>query len=128
MTALGSITIFNKHQDYDASWCDEVVSIMRPNILGNLHPVTPRLPRAEAIRLFDKDLADAMKSDTPQRREIERLAGLVARGGNVALLCCCTPQPCHGDVVKRVVADRARAINAVTLFDASRSECRIFPA
>lgn len=45
-------------------------------------------------------LTELMETDTPQRREIARLAALP----DGVLLCWCAPKPCHADVVAAVIA------------------------
>jgi hypothetical protein len=99
------VVIFNKNQEYDASWCDEIVSVMRPNVLGNPFPITARDVRASVIQRYAAWLDEAMRSDTPQRREIERLRLLHQEGRKIALICCCTPLPCHADVIKKAVTE-----------------------
>ena len=100
-----TVVIFNKNQEYDASWCDEIVSVMRPNVLGNPFPITARDVRESVINRYAAWLDAAMRSDTPQRREIERLALLHREGKKIALICCCTPLPCHADVIKKAVTE-----------------------
>lgn len=95
------VIIFNKHQDFDASWCDEVINVMRPNILGNPFPIIGRNSRDFVIKSYADYLqAEMGKPDSLQRKEIERLRELHLKGENVGLICCCTPLPCHADVIK----------------------------
>lgn len=103
------VIIFNKHQEYDASWCGEVVSVMRPNILGNPFPIAGRNTREFVIARYENYLAGAMMChDSPQYREIDRLKGLHKAGVSIGLICCCTPLPCHADVIKRVIEKKLR--------------------
>jgi len=78
-----SIVIFNKHQEYDASWCHELVYVMRPSILENPSPIGGRVTRPMAIENFRSHLKVSMQSDTPQRREIRRLAKLHQEGKDI---------------------------------------------
>jgi hypothetical protein len=94
------IVVFNKHCDPDYSWCDEVVNVMRPNVLGNPFPIAGRNTRDFVIKNYAEFLRLQMMEDTPQRREIERLRALHAAGKNIGLLCCCSPLACHADVIK----------------------------
>lgn len=59
----------------------------------------------DPIGLFQVWLAEKLQSDTPQRREIERLAALHRQGKNLLLGCWCKPGVCHGDVVKAVIEE-----------------------
>lgn len=99
------VVIYNKNQEFDASWCDQLVSVMRPNILGNPFPVTRMLPRQEAIRAYKEWLVEQLQTDSMAWREIERLAKIHAAGGTIGLVCCCTPLPCHAEVVKAAIED-----------------------
>lgn len=101
------IVIFNKNQDFDASWCDEVVSVMRPNILGNPFTVTRIRTRQEAVTAYRFWLDGQMRSDSIVKREIERLAKIHKAGGTIGLVCCCTPLPCHAKSIKATIEDSA---------------------
>ena len=41
---------------------------------------------------------------------VEALAGRLARGHDVRLICHCAPARCHGDDIARVASERAREI------------------
>lgn len=97
------VIIFNKHANPDYSWCDEVVSVMRPNRLGNPFPITRHRDRNAAVVAFRAHLDVLMREDTPERREVLRLAAMHYDGKNVGLLCCCSPLVCHADVIKGVI-------------------------
>lgn len=102
-----SVVIYNKNQEFDASWCDEVVNVMRPHILGNPFPITRARPRHEVIRAYRDWLEIQLKTDSVVRLEVERLVRLHAAGGAVGLVCCCTPLPCHADAIKSVIESMA---------------------
>lgn len=100
------IVIFNKNQEYDASWCDEVVNVMRPNILGNPFPITGRNTRDFVIRRYADWLERVFADESSlQRQEIYRLRGLHQQGKAIGLVCCCTPLPCHADVIKKYIEE-----------------------
>lgn len=100
------VIIFNRHLNYDAAWCGEIVNVMRPNILGNPFPIAGRNTREFVIREFDRYLLAKMEDEnSPQYREINRLRGLHKVGMSVGLVCCCTPLPCHADVIKRMIEE-----------------------
>ena len=69
--------------------------------LGN--PYKPGQCDGDPIELYRRWLWEQIQSDTLQRREIERLAGLHRAGQEVLLGCWCAPASCHGDVVKAAI-------------------------
>ena len=97
------VIIFNKYTNPDHSWCDEVVSVMRPNRLSNPFSITPHRDRKAAIVAFRTHLAGLIEKDTSERREVLRLTALHQAGKNIGLLCCCAPLECHADVIKEVI-------------------------
>jgi hypothetical protein len=98
------VILFNKNKDYDASWCDEIVSIMRPFVLGNPYPITPTQSRAVVIEKYAAHIFNEMKKpDSLVLLEIQRLTRIHLSGKTIALICCCEPLPCHGDIVKREI-------------------------
>ena len=106
------IVIFNKNQEFDASWCDEVVSVMRPNVLGNPFPIIALHLRDTVIRRY-AELLRSSPADSPQHKEIDRLRELHRQGKTIGLVCCCTPLPCHADIIKaEIFADSASGILA----------------
>lgn len=94
------VVVFNKHMEYDASWCDEVVNVMRPNVLGNPFRISPTAPREKVIAIFREWLQGRAERDAVIKAELHRLADIHAAGGTVGLVCCCSPLPCHADVIK----------------------------
>lgn len=81
-----------------------------------LRPARPAvvrgMERGAALARYRTWLAHQMRlENSPARAEIWRLVEL-ARTGDVTLLCWCAPLPCHGDVVKQVVEDCIRRMEA----------------
>jgi len=101
------VIIYNKHCHPDSSWCDEVINVMRPHLLHNPFPITMYRDRNAAILAFEVTFNKFMQSDTPERLEILRLARLHQEGKNIGILCCCSPLPCHADVIKRAIVQIA---------------------
>lgn len=100
--------IFNRKEisqgTQDPTWCDEVVSVGRPNVLGNPFPIGrgPNSTRAEVIARYRRHLWEKFKANEPQvMEELIRLGQLSAEGKNVALVCWCAPLPCHAEVIAR---------------------------
>lgn len=55
--------------------------------------------RDESIAKFAVWLDEQLKSDTPARREIERLQAKWHETGTLTLVCWCKPASCHGDII-----------------------------
>jgi len=99
------IRVVNKYHR-DTRPDEVVVNIMRGTTIGNPFPMKDK-SQAERDRVCDeynlwlrKRYADA---SSPQRRELERLADLVASGQKLALECCCAPLRCHGLTIKAAI-------------------------
>ena len=107
----------------DPSWCDEIVSVARPSVLGNPYPIGqgPNSTRAEVIARYRLHLGAKFKEREPSvMGELRRLGRLDAEGKNVALVCWCAPLACHAEVIAHaaVVAHAQMAISKP-----SESEC-----
>lgn len=88
----------------DPTWCDEVVSVARPSVLGNPFPIGqgPNSTRANVIGRYRRHLWEKFKANDPEvMSELLRLGQLSAEGKNVALVCWCAPLPCHAEVIAR---------------------------
>lgn len=103
--------IFNRKMinlgNQDPSWCDEVVSVARPSVLGNPFPIGqgPNSTRDEVIARYRLHLWDRFQQEDPAvMAELRRLGDLDAQGKNVALVCWCAPLACHAEVVARAAA------------------------
>jgi len=58
---------------------------------------------SDAIDRYRRWLWEQLSTDTPQRREIDRLLRMHWAGQDLLLGCWCAPAPCHGDVVKATI-------------------------
>ncbi len=70
--------------------------------LANPYRLDPTRPREEQSEIFDQYkrwLWRRLSSDTPERREIERLAGLP----DGVLVCYCAPARCHSEVIRDAI-------------------------
>ena len=86
------VVVLNKHTDpvefyRNTGW--QIIDIMRPGPYGNPYPVK-RYGRLPAIARYRDDFAAV---------HVQRLYEAVKSSDRVALLCCCKPEPCHGDVL-----------------------------
>ena len=90
------ITVENRYR-YDG----EGVNIMRPSLLGNPYRVSD-YGRGNTIELYREWLRREWVKNGEVRRELERLVELAKRG-DLVLVCCCKPKPCHGDVIKDAI-------------------------
>lgn len=82
----------------------------RPSILGN--PYSHKfgeqkyltLTREEAITRYREWLIEQLqKQNSPQFKELLRLAQIVGKEGKLVLRCWCAPLPCHADVIRDLV-------------------------
>lgn len=74
--------------------------------LGNPFKLRLACEREATVAKYETWLRTRLEADTPQRREIERLADYAE---NLVLACWCAPKLCHGDVVKKVIEERLAA-------------------
>jgi hypothetical protein len=102
---MGTIEIVNKKNHKE---CEYDFYIGRPSPLGNgwSHyklPHTIYVPtREEAITKYSNWL-HANLENTTIRDKITQLLKLYKEGKTIHLVCWCTPQKCHGDVIKQVI-------------------------
>lgn len=59
--------------------------------------------RGQAAGLYLHVLREQCRRDSPQRRELLRLAWLHLQGVHLALQCWCHPNPCHATVICQAV-------------------------
>ena len=67
------------------------ICIMRPGYYQNRFPIGVCGTREEVIKLFEIEFIHKIKTDSFYLMAIERM-----RGKTIG--CCCSPEPCHGDV------------------------------
>lgn len=79
--------------------------IGRPSPLGNPYEIGRDGSREAVIEKYERHLEKALSAPGRIRDEFERLVGL-AEGRTLRLGCWCSPQACHGDVVKRKIEER----------------------
>jgi hypothetical protein len=78
------------------------ISIMRgKSALANPYRIGVDGDRAQVIEKYRHWLWAQLQGDVgnPVNMELKRLLA-VARKGSLALVCCCKPLPCHGDVIR----------------------------
>ena len=73
--------------------------IGRPSALGNPFKIGADGSRNEVITKYRQWLRAQWRDQGPARKELERLAQVYQRTGQLTLLCWCAPAACHGDVV-----------------------------
>lgn len=62
--------------------------------------------REEAIALYKNWLMDKLERKDPEVCKAMNDIWLMAKAGNVNLVCYCTPLPCHGDVLKEIIESK----------------------
>ena len=106
----GDIYVMNKY-DVDKNLRSNpkylVMDIMRPNVLGNPFKVFGKMTRGKAIESYRLWLWNEIcKGDSTGHMTplLELLKALSEDKKHIIILeCCCAPQPCHGDVLKRCI-------------------------
>lgn len=93
-----TITVLNKR-----TYTGPGQYIGRPSPLGNPFIIGRDGDRNEVINKFRRWLWKEMQSETPARREVLRLARVYREQGRLALVCWCSPDPCHGDVIANAI-------------------------
>lgn len=92
--------------------------IARPSCLGNkyTHLNTSKFAenivdtRQEAIFSYRKYLEEQLKSDTPQKQEMDRLYKKYIEERQLTLVCWCFPKACHGSVIRELLLIRSGEI------------------
>jgi hypothetical protein len=79
----------------------EYVDIMRGSVLGNDERMMSKgdYERSRVIGVYRSWLWKEVKKRSGVYRELVRIIRVLESGGSVALVCCCAPKPCHGDVI-----------------------------
>jgi predicted NAD-dependent protein-ADP-ribosyltransferase YbiA (DUF1768 family) len=99
-----AITVANR-KHFQGSGADNEVYIGRAmpgikgSVLGNPYRIGRDGTREEVIEKYDRELQWKIVERGDEYRELQRLADL-ARSERLTLVCWCTPEKCHGDVVK----------------------------
>ena len=95
------IQLLNKHRD---GVPEGAVYIGRPSVLGNPYAISAASTPDEVLAQYRVWLESRLrKGDSPQARLIQTLRERYAREGVVSLVCFCSPQPCHGDVISEFI-------------------------
>jgi hypothetical protein len=82
----------------------EYINVMRPNTLGNPFYMKSEKDRIEVLRKFKLYLWKEM--NTPGSKVLYALNSIIEmllNGRGVALVCCCKPKACHGDIIKAAI-------------------------
>lgn len=102
-----SVIVGNKYKLSDVPSEFTQVNIMRPSMLGNKFKVGENpgeYKRGEAVVAHEEWFRLEMKKEASLvRDEIISLANRVAQGEKLALICCCKPKPCHGDIIAQAI-------------------------
>jgi hypothetical protein len=90
------ITVENKR-----NYSGQGVYIGRPSVLGNPFSVQ-QYGREQCIEKYRAWLKSEYAKHGKVYAEIQRLVE-IAEQGDLVLVCWCSPEPCHGEVLKRVI-------------------------
>lgn len=95
------IRVVNKYAGVPSGGHHEYIG--RPSVLGNPYRIGIDGDRAQVIEKFRAHLDEVLQDPThPVTRRITELA-LIARDGDLFLVCFCAPKSCHGDVIKEAI-------------------------
>lgn len=97
------ITVVNKKHH---GLCPQDVYVGRPSILGNPFQVAA-MGRAEAIERYRHHLRGLLRTSRQARRLISDLAAQHAGGAEIHLVCWCSPEACHADVIAEFIKAQA---------------------
>jgi len=86
------------------------VYVGRPSVLGNPFRVSAALPQGKAAAAYGPYLDKHLSEDGEIALEIERLALRVRAGEKIAVICWCSPLPCHGDHIRSAVLRAAKEV------------------
>lgn len=68
--------------------------------LANPYKIGIHGDRTTVLEHYYTWLSMMCRTDTPQRKELDRLTRLLVERETLTLGCWCSPEPCHGDVIK----------------------------
>lgn len=92
------ITVVNKHHKQNGEY------IGRGSPLGNPWPIHGFDTREIVIARYRVYLRQQIDNGNQRViNELERLGNIAITTGSLNLQCFCSPQPCHGDVIKEVL-------------------------
>jgi len=97
------ITVVNKHHKQDGEY------IGRGSPLGNPWPIRGFDTRELVIARYKVYLRQQIENGNKGViNELERLGNIAITTGKLNIQCFCSPQPCHGDVIKEVLENAIR--------------------
>lgn len=102
---MNDLLIVNKHHQ-KVGLSDRHFYIGRPSSLGNPFEINHIVDRDDVIAAYEPWLKRKVANKDPVViAELERIAGKVLDGSGkpVYLVCFCSPKPCHGDVIKKLI-------------------------
>jgi hypothetical protein len=98
------IKITNKHHGHQPDG-DRRIYIGRGSPLGNPFPITPALPRDQAIAAYRPWLMDKIAANDPAVCNALNDIAAKSMSGGVDLVCYCAPKHCHGEVIKEIITN-----------------------
>lgn len=102
------IRVVNKYAGVPSGGHHEYIG--RPSVLGNPYRIGIDGDRAQVVEKFRARLDEVLQDPThPVTRRITELE-LIARVGDLFLICFCAPKSCHGDVIKEAI-ERMNGLN-----------------
>lgn len=113
LSTSGHIRVTNKRQGSPVKPDDDelVIPVDRTNpVLGNQHilkDVNDPKARHKVIEYCREDIVKDIAQDGPISKQIDVITQKLIAGESICLDCWCAPLPCHGDVLRGFVIERA---------------------
>jgi len=76
------------------------IYVMRPSVLGNPFVIGRDGNRNQVIKKYRVWLWTEFKRENLVYQELIRLLNVYRKNGELSLLCCCAPLPCHAEVIR----------------------------
>lgn len=97
---LNSITVVHCKRTSDS-----FVYIGRPSPLGNPFKLEKGMKKGSTLQKYEAWLRNKISNKDPEVcKELNRLYKL-AKKGSLNLGCWCSPSPCHGDIIKKILEE-----------------------
>jgi hypothetical protein len=82
----------------------------RPTPLGNPFQIGRDGSRKEVVEKYRQWLCEGLDGDNPCTRMFANLFDQVSETGELTLICWCSPEECHADVIKDLLMEAWRQL------------------
>lgn len=102
------LRVISKHdtQSDDYRACTKIINVMSPNVLSNPFIVDKQRNNIDnVLEKFNTHLRKLHSTNFAINESIRTIIRLLKSGHIVGILCCCAPNKCHGDVLKKFILE-----------------------